>query len=354
LNILITISSLAYGGAEKQALEDANMLCENNKVFILTFASGPLKEQVSKSIQLTVFERSDYLIASRKMASFIRANQISIVHAHLYAPMVIAAIAGKICDIPVIWNFHSHAYENSFKARILHKYTARLSSVKRIIFPANELMNYYALEKYSFPKKKIIVGYNSGQKVDLKSFSDLTSENETITLGFIGRIIPLKRVHLLVNLAKFLLNRNYNNFKIDIVGDGTELETLVHSVKENNLESYISFHGFKEDTLSYHRRFDIFAFPSEEEVLSLSLIDAGMNGVASVAFNVGGNHEIINNNHTGFLVDSQEQFFEKIFELMQNSTLRNQFGGKAREECISKFSPSARLKFLTNLYEGLL
>lgn len=354
MTIAYLISSLNYGGAEKQAIFDANQMVEKNDVFLFSFWDGPLRNLLNKKVKLHIFPKKSYFLTVIKMVKLIRNYNIQLIHAHLYASMVIAALAGRITGVPVIWNFHSHAYENSFKARILHKYAARLSSVKRIIFPAAELMDYYALEKYRFPKKKICVGYNSGQTVDLNSFPDLTSENGTITLGFIGRIIPLKRVHLLVDLAKFLLNRNYNNFKIDIVGDGPELETLVHSVKENKLEPYISFHGFKKDTLSYYRQFDIFVFPSEEEVLSLSLIDAGMNGVASVAFNVGGNREIIINNHTGFLVDSQEKFFEKIFELIQNSTLRNQLGTRAREECILKFSPAARLEFLTNLYAELL
>jgi len=354
MKILIIISTLDFGGAQKQVVEDVNMLSQNNKVFLLSFEPGPLQMQVDKSIPVSILKRTRYLTTARKIASIIRINQISIVHAHLYAPMVIAAIAGRITGVPIIWNFHSHSYEKSFKARILHKFAASLSSVKAILFPATELKQYYEVEGYGFPRQKCRISYNSGQKIDQNPKRDIRNINEIIKIGFIGRIIPLKRVHLLVELADFLLSKDYEKFKIAVVGDGPELETLMLAVKNRNLESFITFHGFKEDTAFYYRQFDVFAFPSREEVLSLSLIDAGMNGLASVAFDVGGNHEIISNAHTGFLVDSQEQFFEKIFELIQNDKLRKQLGDNAREECFLKFSPSARLEFLKKLYAELL
>jgi glycosyltransferase involved in cell wall biosynthesis len=350
LNILIVVSSLDYGGAEKQAVEDANMLCSGNKVFLIAFNNGPLENQIDKRISIKFLKRSGYLRTSKNIASIIRQNQISIVHAHLYAPMVLSAIAGRLTDVPVIWNFHSHAFENSFKGKMIHKYSARLFSVKKILFPTTELDQYYDLQGYGFSSKKCQLAYNSGQKIEKFSGKAKNAGDRKIHIGFIGRVIPLKRIDLLIGLAKFLMENEISNFTIDVVGDGPELERLIKTSKDNHLESLITFHGFQHDTLSYYRQFDIFALPSGEEVLSLSLIDAGLSGLPSVAFNVGGNHEIINDGHTGFLVDSPESFFNRIKDLVNNKILREQLGSNACAECLSKFSPEARLDYLSKLY----
>jgi len=349
-NLLIFVSSLNFGGAEKQAVEDCNLLSEEHQVFVLTFKNGPLSEQLKPSVKLIIIRKKNYLRNVLKIASLIRKYKISVIHTHLYAPMVLTAFAGKLTHVPVIWNFHSHAYENSIKGKMLHKYAGRLSAVKAILFPATELEKYYEREGYNFEKKKCRIAYNSGQDFDPKPRMVNELNSDSIHIGFVGRIISLKRIPLLIELSQYLLDKEINNFKIDIVGDGKELENYRQSVKDKSLESHIVFHGFQQDTSFFYRRFNIFALPSEEEVLSLSLIDAGLAGLPSVAFNVGGNHEIIEDGKTGYIVNSKELFFEKITNLIKDNALRQKLGDNAYMNCVSKFSPPSRLAFLLNLY----
>jgi len=351
MNIVIVVSSLSIGGAEKQVVEDANLLSKHHNVFVLTFIDGPLRKFIDSSIRFVLMERRDYLRTALKLASFIREHKISIVHAHLYAPMVLSAIAGRITRTPVVWNFHSHAYENSLKGKILHKYTASLSSVKRILFPATELDKYYNSQGYGFSRKKCQLAYNSGQEMSYLHPNKPFPANKLIRIGFIGRVIPLKRIHLLIELAQYLIEKEIRNFIIDVVGDGSELVNLVQQITESNLESFVKFYGFRDDTLSFYSEFDIFALPSREEVLSLSLIDAGLSGLPSVAFNVGGNNEIISDGQTGFLVDTEEDFFNRIILLIKDVDLRKRLGDKALCVCLNKFSKEARLKKLNDLYE---
>jgi len=348
LNILIVVSSFKYGGAEKQAVEDANLLCNKNKVILLGFSKGPLQKLLNPDVRSLVITKRDYIHTALNLIHFIRKENISIIHAHLYAPMVLSAIAGWITGIPVIWNFHSHAYENSVKGKILHKITAKLPSVKKILFPASELEQYYDKQGYSFKKEKCLLAYNSGQS--MAETGATFKKNDIVQIGYVGRIVPLKRVHFLIELADFLLKKNVSNFRINIVGNGPELESLIKISKEKQLATFILFHGFREDTLAFYRQFDIFAFPSGEEVLSLSLIDAGLAGLPSVAFYTGGNHEIVSNGITGYLVKTKQEFFNRILELIHDHELCEKMGVNAYKECLSKFSPGVRLQLLSSLY----
>ena len=51
MNVLILISSLSFGGAEKQAVIDANLLSEGHTVFLGTFKDGPLKGQLRSDVK---------------------------------------------------------------------------------------------------------------------------------------------------------------------------------------------------------------------------------------------------------------------------------------------------------------
>jgi glycosyltransferase involved in cell wall biosynthesis len=83
----------------------------------------------------------------------------------------------------------------------------------------------------------------------------------------------------------------------------------------------------------------------------MALIDAGMSGIPSVAFDVGGNNEIIIDSITGFIVETKQEFFERILSLVLDKTLRERIGKKAIEHCIEHFSPDRHLEQLESLYK---
>ncbi len=352
-NILISISSFTIGGAEKQAIEDANMLSDSYNVFMLGFNEGPMQSLLSKGVKLIIIPKSNYIKLISEINKVISKYKIDLLHAHLYSPMIVLGIAGKLKGIPVIWNFHSHAYENSFKAKIIHKCVGKLSSVKKILFPAKELVSYYKEMKYSFNNKKIEIVYNSGQFQDIKKSVD-EKVDKTIIIGYVGRLVELKRVEYLIELAEYLRLNNINNFRVEIVGDGDKALELKSLVNEKDLNQYVVFQGFQSNTLPFFERFDIFTLPSREEVLSLSLIDAGLIGTPSVAFRVGGNGDIIEDGVTGFLVDTKKEFIMNVKELMTDNMLRRTMSDNAHIICNSKFSPDIRKNKIVNLYEQFL
>jgi len=116
----------------------------------------------------------------------------------------------------------------------------------------------------------------------------------------------------------------------------------------------VNFHGFQPDTQKYYRDFSIFALPSREEVLSLSLIDAQLTGLPCVAFDVGGNTDIIENGVSGYIVSEERAFLEKIKALAKDKALRQEMGKKAIEQSTEKFSQKARYENMVKLYESVL
>lgn len=349
MKISYLISSLNYGGAEKQAILDANMMAHSNEVFFIYFYDGPQRGILSQDVKLLHLKKKSYLITAFRLAWQIKKHNIQIIHSSLYASMIISALCSFFCRTKIIWHFHSHEYGLPVLNGLLYKWLGKLPAIKKIVFVNNELRIFHT-ERFKFPLSKTGILYNTSSVP--QSFRSYTLSEEN-TIGYIGRLVGLKRINLLIECSDYLNQKGVKEYNIIIVGDGSErhfLEDLVHKKK---LDNKFMFTGFQSDTQFYLNKFDLFAMPSEEECLSIALIDAGVAGLPSVAFDVGGNNEIIDNNKTGFIVNTREDFFEKIYCLVTNKNLREQMGKAANIHCSDKFGKEKHLVQLNALYKEL-
>jgi glycosyltransferase involved in cell wall biosynthesis len=221
----------------------------------------------------------------------------------------------------------------------------------KICFVNHELIKYFQGRGFNFPRNKIKLLYNNST---IHSPIEKNEKNGGIIIGYVGRLVALKRVEYLIELAKYLVKNKFIDFNIQIVGDGDQRNLLEQEVSKKELKDYISFAGFQKDIEKFYIGFDLFVNPSQEECLSIALIDAGICGIPSVAFNVGGNNEIIIDSQTGYIVNTKEEFFEKIISLVKDKSLREKMGKKAKEHCINNFSAEVHLKQLENLYGEII
>ena len=350
MNILILVSTLNFGGAEKQALLDANMLSKVHNVYFATFYGGELEAQLSKEVKINKFRKTNYIQTAIQIASFVHKNNIHLIHAHLFASSVISALAGLLSGVKVIWHFHGHRYEEEQKGKRALSLLSRLPNVKKLLFVNTELIEYYHLEGYRFPKNKCMLMHNSSQQ-----YTPLPDQDtkDKLIIGFIGRIVELKRVEYMVELAAWLKKKGLMNFSVDIIGDGPELNNLKELSIQLNIDDKIFFRGFQSDTLLYYSTFDLFILPSREECLSLALIDAGVFGIHAIAFQVGGNDEIINDGETGYIIQTKEALFEKTYYLLSNPEERSRMKKLAQSYCKSKFGETTHLETLLSLYKSI-
>jgi L-malate glycosyltransferase len=352
LNILFIISSLNHGGAEKQTVIDANLFAEENNVFLVTFKSGELKELLSSKVKLIVLEKKGYLKTAKKIRRIIEDEKIQTVNASLFASMIISVIAANKINIPVIWYFHSHEYDVKLKSKIAFKHFSKYNCLKKIFFVSNELKLSFEKNNYKFPLYKQEVLYNTFT-VSIKKKNNFKKHSSIVTIGYIGRLVDLKRVEYLIEVADYLKKNGIMDFCINIVGDGKLRENLIDYSRKNNVDDKINFAGYQSDVEKYYDNFEIFVLPSREECLSIALIDACVKSIPCIAFDVGGNREIIVNGETGYLVSGKNELFEKIKILIGDKNKRKILGEKANKFCLDKFDTVKRLKYLDNVFNNL-
>jgi L-malate glycosyltransferase len=352
LNILFVISSLKHGGAEKQTVIDANMFTEKHNVFVIVFETGELKELLSNKVKLIVLNKNGYFKTANIIRKIIINENIQVVNSSLFASMIISVLSANKINIPVIWYFHSHEYDIKLKSKIAFRYFSKYNCLKKILFVSKELKHSFEKNGFKFPVIKQEILYNT-YSVNYKNQNNKNELPQVVTIGYIGRLIELKRVEYLIEAAVYLKNNNIMNFQIIIIGDGEIKSQLIDYAGQLNVNDKVNFLGYKSNVEKYYENFDIFALPSREECLSIALIDACINSIPCLAFNVGGNDEIIVNDETGYLVDSKNEFYEKLRMLILNEKRRIELGKNANLYCLNKFDRKKRLEYLENVFQNL-
>ena len=109
-----------------------------------------------------------------------------------------------------------------------------------------------------------------------------------------------------------------------LIGDGTSRENFELYAKESGVDEFIEFVGQLNDFGAIQKCFmksHVFVFPSQNEGLPRSIIEAMANSLPCVAYDVGGIGELIDAN---LLVkkDNYNELFEKIWKIATDEEYR--------------------------------
>jgi len=107
-----------------------------------------------------------------------------------------------------------------------------------------------------------------------------------------------------------------------------------------------------EDAMPFYLAADAFVLPSVSEGLSNSLLEAMSSGLPTVASNVGGTAQTIENDKTGLLFakDDEAAAIQQIKRILNDNGLRVQLGTAARHEVERRYSISRVVERLLELY----
>jgi len=149
----------------------------------------------------------------------------------------------------------------------------------------------------------------------------------TLRLGFVGRITPEKGVRLLRNIEQELVKSGLNDFRIVLVGDGSEVAWLKRRLKHGEFMGVLR----GEELARAYANMDLFVFPSRTDTYGNVVQEAAASGLPAVVTNEGGPRELVVPGVTGYIAESNAEFVAKVVELAHNPKLRSQLGHAARE-----------------------
>lgn len=209
------------------------------------------------------------------------------------------------------------------------------------------------------PSKTIFIGipnYQSLREVSVRQI-DQISNKKTIKFIFVGSLYPLKGIKFLLE-SILILSKKRKNFILNIIGGGGKLLEYEAFVKNNHLESFVYFHGFKShnEALNIISESDIAVQASLSEGLSIFIQESVFFGKAIIATNVGGTNEIVIDGFNGLLIDPENsiQLAEKMEYLMLNIDKIQDFSKNSIEIADEKLSLQQNMDNVINIYKKLL
>jgi glycosyltransferase involved in cell wall biosynthesis len=364
------VSGDRWAGAEVQAASLLRALASRPglSLTVILLNQGRLAEELGAcGLELKVIPENakSFIQIFREAARFLRSRNIQILHSHRYKENLLAVLLARTCHIPHIVRTQ-HGMPEPFRG-IRHwkqKLTLGLDRLlarwvtDRVISVSSELREH--LERYMDPGKVVVIP-NGLDTCRVSSRLSPREAKERLglpascrTVGYAGRLEPVKRLDLFLAAAK-LISASMPEARFLIVGDGSEANPLREIARATGLEKVVLFLGHRDDIYDVLRALDVFVLCSDHEGLPMVLLEALYLGVPVVARAVGGITDVILDGVTGILTDSStpEPLAQACVDLLTDAERRERLSAAAVASVSEKFTADRNADQVAALYRAL-
>lgn len=254
----------------------------------------------------------------------------------------LGSLAAWRLGLPVVMSWHTNVHEYaqcrlpawaprwlrqqvqawSWRGLALYYRQARL-----ILAPNREIAA--ALERDT---GKPVCGMPRGVDCELFHFRKRDRADRNFVVGYVGRLSPEKCVRRLANVAQALLESGIEDFRIEIVGGGSEQAWLAANVPHVRLPGVLK----GEALARAYANFDVFVFPSETDAYGNAVQEAMASGVPCVVMGTGGPASIVDDRVTGRVCRTAQELGAAVVELAKRPEIRRRLGEAARRAAESR------------------
>jgi len=269
------------------------------------------------------------LFKSRKL---IKEEKIDLIHAQGFLSGILGYILNKLTKVSYIITIQSADFSVYHPRLNINIIKWIYQKIEKAIFE-NAVMGHavsYHLEKHfhNYKVKKTIVIPN-GVSQDFKP--DLNKKETRKKMGFdtenliccVSRLEHKNGTHDVIEAAKYL---NGVDFKIIIIGDGSDREKLEKMIKDFKLENKVFLLGdmVYAEIPKHVALADIFVRPSLAEGFGIVFLEAMAVNVAVIGTPVGGIVDFLKQNENGLMCEPRnpKDIAEKIEILIKNKSLQ--------------------------------
>jgi glycosyltransferase involved in cell wall biosynthesis len=281
-----------------------------------------------------------------------------VLHTHTAKAGALGRIAGLLAGVPVrIHTFHGHVLSGYFGpagsalVRAAELVLSRTST--RIVAVSPEVARDLTHRHRVAPRSKVAV-VPLGLDLDPLFDTCRTTDDGTLRVGTVGRLVPVKEPGLLVETARRVL-REMSSVRFAVVGGGELLARTRESVRALGLEEAVDLPGWRDDLERVYAGFDLALLTSRNEGTPVALIEAAAAGVPAVATRVGGVPSVVEDGVTGLLVPpgDPEALAEAVLALLRDPERRKAMGRAARDRA-TRFRAERLLGDIDGLYRVCL
>lgn len=364
--ILFLISSLVFGGAEKQTIALVNGLDKNYFEVTLGYIfknEDLLHELDVESLSgLYCFNKRykfDIQMIANMRQKVGNIDPDIIVCVNPYPLFCVKlALSFSICRAKIVSILHTTVMPDvyhDFLVRVLYKPLINRSD--HVVFVSCNQMKYW-LSTYKLKRDICSVIHNG---IDIEVFTCGTAFScaglrekleigEAVFVASICAVLRPEKYHTCLIKAGEIIIKKGIPLKILIVGDGPERDKIVECVNKCNMLSHVIFLGFQKDVRPYIAISDVFTIVSSSETFSIAILEAMALGKAIVASDIGGASEQVKNGVNGFLFPPEniEALADRLIEIIREG-LAVKMGVKSKRMVGENFTNERMMDAYTRL-----
>ncbi|MBR2670343.1 MAG: glycosyltransferase [Solobacterium sp.] len=325
-SILIMISALGGGGAERVAVRLANYLSGKYTVYILPYSKCDNPYPVSENVHILDYARYDLRKKKKPLHQFLR-DSTSAVYIFFrlswfrirYKPDVTLSLLlvpnsfnifapGKTRKI--LSERNNPKLKNKLKYQI-SKFVYRFGD--KIVFQSQEVRSQFS----PFVQKKGVILPNPVE-VDCKA-----SEHPRHKIVTAGRLEKQKNHELLIR-AFIQFAQTHPEYELDIYGDGKLHDDLQKIIDDHGMSSHIHLIPNTQNIHEVIQDAEFYVLSSNYEGLPNSLLEAMMMGIPCISTLYPGVQEILEHKESAYLVPvgDVQALSEAMTEMAENADLR--------------------------------
>jgi len=291
-------------------------------------------------------------IYSPQIKKDFKAGDFDLVHAH--HPFWLGNKGRKLAEkfnLPLAFTYHTRLEKYShyvpdilfmrkfFKNRLSHFLIKNFANDTDAVFaPTKSTKEYLRNVGVSRYIKVMPTGIdfdyydcNQDKIKDLRKELIADSEHLLIT---VSRLSKEKNLYFLLDGIKRLKEKSDLNFKLIVIGSGSEKDNIEKFIKDNDLADYIELIGavdFRE-MAKYYLASDLFVFASTTETQGMVLLEAMAGNNPVVAVKSSGIDDVIENDYNGYKTEEDpDKWSKRIEELLRDKEKYQQSSQNARE-----------------------
>ncbi len=345
------------------------------------------KDTLSSTRAVSLGQISQILRYIWRLRGFMRARGAEIVHANSLKADVIAAIAARLCGIPVIWHVRDRIADD-----YLPPLATRMFRLLCRVLPDFVIVNSNAtLATLEIPRQKRARVIYNGVVHDglppeefeedptlLRGRPQPNSNGEAIKapapiengeqkqntdplIGLVGRISPWKGQDVFLRAGVEVIKK-FPTARFQIIGaplfGEEDYEREVRALcKELGMDDYVEWTGFRRDVPQLISKLDLLVHASKTgEPFGQVVVEAMMASKPVVATAGGGIPEIVIDGQTGYLVPMNDahEMAEAIVRVLDDAPNAQRMGERGRKRAREHFAIGRTANKISRVYDHLV
>lgn len=279
-----------------------------------------------------------------------RKSSFDIIHAHTmeWSAIVASKLGDKLKKPVLIKDSTMNGFESlkrfpngsTLQQKIINSayFVAMTEIIKTNLVTAGVPLSKISLIPNGILIKQTITRKPSGQKV-----------------LFVGNLYqqPAKGIDILLKAWTDVI-AIFPKAQLLIVGDG-DLESYKVFAGKLGIEKNVIFLGKQNTVSEYYQSADLFVLPSRREGMSNALMEAMMYELPSIATNISGSQDLIQNGEDGILIPpfDVQALAQAICTLLKDPESAKKMGENARSKLLAKFTIQHSAEKYIEIYKKL-